>query len=237
MAIRQVDVPAELQAAAEMLCVRWTLALPTAIASLALATAISFGGVMRSPPVMVVGLALVVGSAQSVVVAAAEDAWKGGSADLRHALRRTVAKAPTLLALFTLVVLLALIPFSLSFVLIGTPLILVLAFVLMFALPAAIVGGESASGAIAASFRLTRAHLTPGLAAFVAILVAMALGRIVSGALLRIPFVGVYATFVVGGFTSAYAALVAVRFYELLRERPEDRLSADASDFSHFPGR
>jgi hypothetical protein len=47
----------------------------------------------------------------------------------------------------------------------------------MFALPATIVGDRSASSAIAASCRLTHAHLMPALAAFVAIPVAMALGR------------------------------------------------------------
>jgi hypothetical protein len=52
----------------------------------------------------------------------------------------------------------------------------------MFAPPATIVGDGSASSAIAASSRLNRAHLMPALAAFVAILVAMALGRAASAA-------------------------------------------------------
>jgi hypothetical protein len=56
-------------------------------------------------------------------------------------------------------------------------LILALAVFPMFALPATIVGDGSASSATAASSRLTHAHLMPALAAFVAILVAMALGR------------------------------------------------------------
>jgi hypothetical protein len=246
MVIRQIDAVAELQAAAELLIARWTLALPTAIASFvvglfivaivatvlvsalgAVALAGRPGGVAAllgagalTAAAGCIGLVLVVGFAQAVVIAASEDAWHGRSPDFGRAIGRAVTKLPTLIVLFVLVLLLAVIPVMLSFVLIGVPLLLALGFFLMFALPAVIVGGESATGAIASSFRLARANLTPALAAFVAIIIATAIGRIADAMFLHIPLIGLLVTFFVGGLTAAYSALVSVRFYDLLHDAP-----------------
>lgn len=247
MVIPRINVVAELQAAAELLLARWTLALPTAIASLAvgvfvvavvaavIASVIAAGalaghtggiaafvgvGALSALATAVV-LVLLVGFAQAVVIAAAEDAWHGRSPDFRAAIMRTLGKSPTLIALFVLVLLLALIPIMLSFVVIGLPLLLALSFFLMFALPAVMIGNESAPGAIATSFRLARANLGPALAAFAAILVATAIGRIADATFLHIPLLGLIVTFFVGGLTAAYSALVSVRFYDLLRGAPE----------------
>lgn len=242
MVIRQIDAVAELRAAAELLIARWTLALPTAIASFAvglfvvaivatvLVSALGAGVLAGRPGGVAallgagaitaaagcVGLVLLVGFAQAVVIAASEDAWHGRSPDFGRAIGRALVKLPTLIALFVLMLMLALIPLVLSLVLIGFPLLLALGYFLMFALPAVIVGDESAVGAIASSFRLVRTNLGPALAAFIAILLATALGRIADAMFLHIPLLGLIVTFFVGGLTAAYSALVSVRFYDLL---------------------
>lgn len=244
MVIRQINAVGELQAAAELLAARWTLALPTAVASFivglfivaivatVLVSALGAGALAGHPGGIAallgagaltaaagfVGLVLIVGFAQAVVIAASEDAWQGRSPDFARAIGRALTKLPALIALFVLVLLLAVIPMMLSLVLIGVPLLLALGFFLMFALPAVIVGDESATGAIASSFRLARANLAPALTAFVAIIVATAIGRIADAMFLHIPLIGLIVTFFVGGFTAAYSALVSVRFYDLLHD-------------------
>jgi hypothetical protein len=246
MVIRQIDAFGELQAAAHLLRERWTLALPTAIASLCvglivvmllaslvasavgvsagaaaghgLGVAAFLGAGLVSLLVSVVASVLFVGLSQVVVMVAAEDAWQGRQPDYGAAIGRTIGKLPTLIALFILCALLAIIPLALSVVFIGVPLLLVLGFFLMFALPAVVVGNESASGAIRSSFHLVRANLTPSIAAFVAILVVIASGKIIDAAFLHIPLIGLIITFFIGGLTYAYAALVSVRFYDLFRQ-------------------
>jgi len=154
-----------------------------------------------------------------MVIAVAEDAWQGRAIDFGAALKKTLLKTPVLVLLFACIVLLAAIPVALSFVLIGIPMLIVLGFFLIYALPAGVVGSESAIGAIGASFRLVRENLAPSLAAYAAMMAALMIGRTVDATALHIPIVGLIATFFVGGATSAYAALVAVRFYDLLSAR------------------
>ena len=245
MVVRQIDPLAELQTAAELLFKRLTLAIPTALASFivgfliiavvltaiaSLVGAAAMGGEHPSALAAFLGagalaisgsflaIVMIIGFAQAIVIAAAEDAWNGREPDFSLALTRTVQASPKLLALFVLMLALAVIPFMLSFVLIGIPLLFALGFFMMFALPAAVVGGETATGAIASSFRIVRANLGPALVAYVGMVVAAVIGRIADTTLVHFPLIGLIAAFFIGGLTSAYAALVAVRFYELLRD-------------------
>jgi hypothetical protein len=247
MVARQVDAVAELGAAAQLLASRWTLALPTAIASLIAgmfflfvltalvasafiagagartghaASGLAFlGAGLASGAVTLIVIVVLVGLAQAIVIAASEDAWQGRPPDFGAAIGKAIAKIPSLVALFVLLALLALIPLLLSFMVIGIPLLLVLGFLMMYALPALMVGNRRAVEAIAESYHLTRAHLAPSAVAFVGIVAAMVLGRVVDAAFLHVPLLGLVVTFVVGGVTAAFAALVSVRFYDLLRTR------------------
>ena len=245
MVVRQLDPLTELQTAAELLFARWTLAIPTALASFvvgflliavvltaiaSLAGAAVLGGDHPSALAAFLGtgalaiagsflaIVLIIGFAQSIVIAAAEDAWNGREPDFNRALTRTLHVLPTLVALFVLLLALAVIPFMLSFVLIGIPLLFALGFFMMFALPAVVVGGESAIGAIASSFQIVRTNLGPTLVAYIGMVVATVIGRLADTMLVHFPLIGLIGAFFIGGFTSAYAALVAVRFYELLRD-------------------
>jgi hypothetical protein len=84
-------------------------------------------------------------------------------------------------------------------------------------IPAIVLGGEDAVGAIGISLRIGSRHPGPTLAAFGAIVAAFLVGRFVDAFCIHVPGLGLITAFVVGGFTAAYGALVQARFYALLR--------------------
>lgn len=245
MVAQQFDAARELENAFRALTDRWTLALPTAIASLIIAAIVFFligavivsgvaaamfghGAAMlaaieagaTSVAIAVGAIAIISTIAHAMVMAAAHDVWAGREPDFTAAFRLTINRFPALLIVAFLVALLYAIPVALSFVLIGIPLLFVLGYFLMYARAAIVIGGEDALTAIGTSFRLASTHTGPSLVAFAGIIAAFIIGRIVDAFTIHIPGLGLVTAFFIGGFTAAYIALVEVRFYEILRNAP-----------------
>jgi hypothetical protein len=241
MVAQKFDATRELEAAARILFSRWTLALPTAFGSLAIAAIVFFvigavlvsgiaallvgnGGALAAlwagastVVFAMVAITLISTAAHAVVLAAAHDAWAGREPDFGAAFRVTLARFPALLVAAFATALLYAIPVALSLLLVGIPLLFVLGYFLMYVRAAIIVDGEDGLTAIATSFRMTTTHSGPSLVAFGGIIAAFIVGRIVDAATIHLPGVGLLTAFFVGGLTAAYIALVEVRFYELLR--------------------
>jgi hypothetical protein len=245
MVAQQIAPARELEDAARILVNRWTLALPTALASLAIAAFVFFviGAVIVSGVAAVLmgrnaGAVLALGAgastilfgvvaiglistvAHAMVMAAAHDAWAGRDPDFGAALRLTLARFPALLVAGFVVSLLYVIPVVLSFVLIGIPMLFVLGYFLMYVRAAIVIGGQDGLTAIGTSVRLASSRIGPSLVAFAGIIGVFILGRIVDAATIHLPVIGLLTAFFVGGATAAYIALVEVRFYELLRAEP-----------------
>ena len=241
MIAQPIDATRELEAAAKILYARWTLALPTAFASLAIAGIVFFviGAVVvtgiaallmdRAGAVAALGagastvgfavlaIALVSTAAHALVLAAADDAWAGRDPDYGAAFRVTLARFPALLVAAFATALLYAIPVVLSFFIVGIPLLFVLGYFLMYVRAAIIIGGEDGLTAIATSFRMASSRSGPSLVAFGGMIAAFIIGRIVDAATIHLPGIGLVTAFLVGGATAAYIALVEVRFYDLLR--------------------
>jgi hypothetical protein len=246
MVTRSIDAMAELQNAFQALTKNWILALPTGVASL-IATAfflfvvaatlasVAGAGILGSNNAGGAGAALagaggltaIVGGiiivlllllANATVVGAAENVWRGQPADLSGGLQRAMNKLPALFVLFLIGIVAAIICGVLVIALgLGILLALVLGFFFMYAIPAIVVGNQGAVEALGTSYRLVRANIQASLTAFLGIIVVSIVGDIVIRLFHFIPLLGVIVAFFVGGLTAAYAALVAVRFYDLLR--------------------
>ena len=164
-------------------------------------------------------LAIVVLSslASAVVIAAAQNVWEGRDPDFRAAWLLTLRRLPDLFAALVLCGLIAIVPIALCVVLIGFPMLLVVSYLLMYVIPAIVIGGENAPSAIRTSFRLTTANGNVSLVAFGGIVAAFFVGRFVDAFCIHVPGLGLLTAFAVGGFTAAYGALVRARFYALLR--------------------
>ncbi|HZX68752.1 MAG TPA: hypothetical protein VFE70_07700 [Candidatus Elarobacter sp.] len=240
--VAQFDAVRELENAFRVLAARWTLALPAAIGSLLIAGIIFFviGAVVVSAIAAAVmgsgsgaiavieagatSAALGIGAiavasmiAHAMVMAAARDAWDERDPDFSAAFRLTLDRFPALLVISFLIALLYAVPVVLSLLLIGIPLLFVLGYFLMYARAAVVVGGEDPLTAIATSFRLSTTHAGPSFIAFLGIIAAFIIGRIVDAATIHVPGIGLLTAFFVGGATAAYIALIEVRFYTLLR--------------------
>jgi hypothetical protein len=242
----QIDPVGELQRAAELLFKNWVLAIPTAVVSLAIgivcflvvASAIAtvfvggvvgghlgagLAGLLAAAPLLLLFAAaaiVLMALAQAVVVRAAEDVWEGRPLDLAASFGAITGRIVPLVGALALSFLVLLIPLALSAVIIGVPLVLIAAYFLMYVIPAVVLGGESASGALSASFAIAKANTGPSIVAFVGILVAGIAGSVVNTIFAHVPLLNIVVAFAVGGLTSAYAALVAARFYTLLRPVP-----------------
>jgi hypothetical protein len=246
-----IDPPAELQRAASLLFKNWMLAIPTAAASLIIgiiqvffiagifATALVGGAVagrggagiaaiLAALPLLAVFFVVAVLLtliAQAVVVHASEDVWEDRGVDLARSFSVALGRLAALIGAFLLVLLIMIIPIALCFVIIGIPLVLIALYFLMYVVPAIVLGNESPTGAIGASYRIARENVGPSLFALLGIVVAIIIGAIVEGLFGRAPsWLQLLVALIVGGFTSAYAALVAARFYTLLR--PQTSLAA-----------
>jgi len=238
-----IDAPAELQRAAELLFKNWMLALPTALASLIIGilALFAFGTVFASAmagglvagrtgaglaavlaALPMLALYLVIAGvltilAQAIVIHAAEDAWEGRPLDFGRSLSVATSRLVPLIGAFILVGLVMIIPVALMVVLIGFLLLLVAAFFLMYVLPAVVLGDQGAAGALTESYRIARENVVPSLIAFIGIIVAAVLGGIINGLLHHGAILSLLGSLIVGGFVSAYIALVSARFYMLLR--------------------
>lgn len=249
-----IDSGTELQRAFDILVKNWLLALPTAIASLAALFFVAF--LVASIAASVIGLgvgsegrhlglgaalfgagtfaalggfiAIVVLSmlAQAVVVHGAEEAWLGRPVDLVASFGVAVARLPALVVSGIAIMLIMLIPIALSVVLIGIPLVIVAGFFLIYVLPAIVIGNESGIAAIGTSYRLAKDNFGPSAIAAIAIILSIALAQAINISLGHVPVIGWIAAFLVGGFSSAFGALVASRFYTLLTGMAEPTVTA-----------
>lgn len=174
---------------------------------------IAAGGATFIIGIVVLGLLALL--AQAIVIAGAERVWHGQPADLAGGAGRAFSKLPPLILLFILGAIVFMI--CAIIIVIGWIAAIVLAFLFMYTVPAIIVGNEGVMQALGTSSRIVRANVGPSALAFVACLVVGIVGGIVSRLFLHIPVLGYIVYLVIGGFTSAYAALVIVRFYDVLR--------------------
>lgn len=157
--------------------------------------------------------------AQAVIIGGAEHVWHGEPPDLAGGFSKALSKLPHLIVLFLIAAVISVVCGVLILALgLGVVLGILLLFFFMYALPAVVVGNESAFQALGTSARLVRANLGPSIIAFLAIFVV----NIIASIILRIfdamlPILAVIVNLVVGGLMSAFAALVVVRFYDLVR--------------------
>jgi hypothetical protein len=245
----RIDVGAELRRALELLQRHWVLAIPPAVASLLFAVFVVFvvasvvlgltGAVMLAanggvghPLGALVGLGslslvlvlpllmLLLFVANALTVVAAEDAWEGRAPDFGHAFGVVLRKLPDLLLVGIAIGVLAIVPALLAVVGIGLLLLAALGYLTMYALPAIVLGGESGLGALSASYRLVRSDWATSAIVFAVMLGVALAGQIANALMIHLPLVNLVSSFAIGGFTSAYTALIAARFYGLQRARP-----------------
>jgi hypothetical protein len=240
MSVRPAISPAdELQRAAEVLSKNWTLALPTALASVVLSAILIFvvvavvgslllgsfaGGHLGAAAglgsgVIVAGCAGLLGVgllviAQAVVIHASEDAWQGRSPNLAASLGAVLGRLPDLLVA---TIIMGVIAVVLCVTVIGIPFTFVEGYFFMYAAPAVILGGESGTRALGTSIRIARSRVGESFVGFLGLIAAGIVGAIANSLVGHIPIVNLVTAFAIGGLTSAYAALVQARFYDLLR--------------------
>ncbi len=245
MVTRPFDPVAELQNAFQALIKNWILAVPTGLAALvataffvfvvaaSLASFMGAGALGGFHPgaagalLGVGGLTMVIGDliiallfilAHATVMGGAENVWHGQPADLSAGLSKAFSRLPTLIGLFLIAIVAAFVC-SLLVVALGLGLLLglLLLFFWMYALPAIVISNQGAWESLGTSYRLVRANFGPSITAFLGIIVAVIIGQIIVWLFHAIPPLAVVVALIVGGFTYAYAALVSVRFYDLLR--------------------
>ncbi|HXW51626.1 MAG TPA: hypothetical protein VEJ41_06505 [Candidatus Acidoferrales bacterium] len=235
MVNRQIDGMGELQSAFSLLFKNWILAIPPAIVALAagiyfavivagMVGGILAAGAMGTTPnfgalfggggllillgVLVILLLSVL--ALAIVIGAAERVWHGQPADLAGGISKALSKLPSLILLFIIFGIIGIIPF------IGWLVDLVLAFFWFYAMPGIVLGNLGTTQAMSASWKLASANAGPTITALLGIIVVNIIGGIINVVCVHIPILGLIVSFVVGGLTSAYAALVIVRFYDLV---------------------
>jgi hypothetical protein len=102
--------------------------------------------------------------------------------------------------------------------LIGLPLLLLLGYFLMYVPAAVLIGNEGGVAAIKTSFRLTTQRVGESAIAWLGMFLAMIAGSIANSIAIHIPIVNLIAGFAIGGFTSAYSALLSVSYYLALKD-------------------
>jgi len=242
---RPIDAMAELQNAFQALFKNWILAVPTGVATLVATAFFLFvviatlgslvgagvvGGMSPKAAMALAGaggLTFIVGGvvifilyllACAAVMAAAEDVWRGQAADLASGISTAFRKLGPLLVLFLISIVVGVICIVLVLALgLGIILAILLSFFWMYALPAIVIGNQGALQALGTSYHLVRQNLAPSLTAFLGIAVVTFIGEFVTRLFHGVPALAVIIAFAVGGLTYAYSALVAVRFYDLLR--------------------
>lgn len=153
--------------------------------------------------------------AQAVVIGGAERVWHGQPPDLTGGIGRALGKLPALILLFIIGAIVFVI--CAIIIIVGWIGGLVLAFFAMYTVPAIVVGNEGVFAAIGSSFRIVSRNIGPSLLAFLAIFVVSFVGSIIERLFLHGLWLYAVAATIIGGLTSAYAAIVLVRFYDVLR--------------------
>ncbi len=250
----------ELQRDAELLLKHWVLAIPTAVASLlmvlivflsllsALATtAAGYAAGGHTGTAVGLGTGLLIGAglfllgslalyvAQAMVVAASPSVLADQPPNLGTALRVTLARMPDLSVAAIACFALAIVPLALCIVLIGFPLLIVLGYFLMYVVPAVIVGGEGGIDAIKTSFRITTTRVGESLIGWLGMILAIVAGSIANTLVVHIPILNLIAGFAIGGFTSAYSALLGVSFYLGLKDAGATAAQAPPASYGGPP--
>jgi len=239
MIARQFDPVAELQSAFTVLTKNYVLAvipLVSLVVCLALfgvvaivvggsALLASFGSLQSNPMALwtvlaaslpFFGLAALVAFvialiADAATVAAAESAWSTGVADLSGGFSRAMSKLGDLVVAG---IVLCLICAVIAITIVGP---LILLFLMLYVLPAIVVGGESAFQAMGTSWNLATKNFGATFAAFIGIVLVGIVAAIVNSIISHIPILGVIISLAINGLLGAFGALVVVRFYDLLR--------------------
>jgi hypothetical protein len=243
MAVRQVDPMAELTSSFQLLLKNWTLAAPPlAVGLVVLVLVLVMGGasllaMMGGAGMMAgnnsdagagamaaglgalfgtLGLAVLVGAVLGVIAnaatcSAADDAWNGRTINLGASVSRALGMFLNLLV-FIVIVGLACGIVAITFV--GP---LVVAVLMMYGLPAIVIGGRSGIDAISDSFQMVTKNFGPSAMAFLGLIAAFVVVGIVNVIVGHIPFIGTLISLVLGALVSAFVAVVTVRFYTLLR--------------------
>lgn len=142
---------------------------------------------------------------------AAESAWQSGAADVSAGFARALGKVGDLI-LYGIV-------FCIIMAVIGWTVLgaLALFFLMLYTVPAIVVGGESAFAAMGTSWNMATKNAGPTFAAFIGIILAWIVVFIVDMVLGHIPILGWIVQLVLNALLGGFAALVVVRFYDLLR--------------------
>jgi hypothetical protein len=247
----------ELQRCGEMLFKYWIIAVPPALASLAIVLVVfativtlvgsalagaflggdhpsagagigfGFGSILGLGGVCLGFVALNV--AQAVTMHASLDAFADRRPNLGASFRAIAPRLGDLSLSMLISFVLMLVPIALCFVLIGIPLVLVAVFFLIYVQAAVVLGGESAIGAIATSARIATTHVGHTIVLAIGVIVVSVGGSIANGLLVHIPLVNVLTGFAIGGLTSAFVAMATARFYVVLRDLPRDSPFVPAS--------
>jgi hypothetical protein len=149
--------------------------------------------------------------ANGAAVAASESAWQSGTADVGGGFSRALAKLGDLVVL---AIALGFMCIVIGWTGIG---LIAIGFLMLYTLPAVIVGGESAFQAIGTSWNMATKNAGPTFAAFIGIILVYFVGLIVNMIIGHIPILGWIAQLVINALLSVYVSLVTVRFYDLLR--------------------
>jgi hypothetical protein len=243
MAVRQVDPMAELSSSFQLLLKNWILAAPPfAVSLIVLVLVLVMGGasllaMMGGAGLMAnsnsdagagamaaglgalfgtLGLAILVGVVLGVIAnaatcSAADDAWNGRTINLGTAVSRALGTFVNLL-LFLVIVGVACAIVAVTFV--GP---LIVAVLMMYGIPAIVIGGQSGISAITESFQIVTKNFGPSAMAILGVIAAAIVVGIVNVIVGHIPFIGILISSVLGALVSAFAAIVTVRFYSLLR--------------------
>jgi hypothetical protein len=241
----------ELQRCVEMLVKYWILAVPPALASLAIvlvtfATLLTLIGSTVAGALLggnqhagegagagfgfaaLLGLAgvmlgfVALNVSQAVTMHASLDAYADRTPDLQGSLRAVLPRLGDLSVSMLLCFLLLIVPAVLSLVLIGIPFLIVAGYFLIYVQAAVVLGGETAADAIGTSIRIGRTHVGHTLVLVLGAIAALIVGSVVNGIAVHLPLVNVVVGFVVGGFTSAFVAMASARFYVVLRDAPRE---------------
>ena len=235
----------ELQRCAGLLSKYWILAVPPAIASLAISLVIfatlvtlvgavvagilagghhaaegaglgfGFGSLAGLGGVALGFVALNV--SQAVVMHASLAALEDRPPDLAASFAAIVPRLGDLSVSMFVSFAILFVPFVLCFVLVGIPLVLCCVFFLLYVQAAVILGGEDGISAIATSIRIARTRVGETFVLAVGVIVVSVVASAVNSVAIHIPILNLIAGFAIGGLTSAFVALATARFYLALR--------------------
>ena len=253
MAVRQFDPMAELTASFQLLTKNWMLAAPLLAVTIVVVIIIfvmggaslltmggagllannnpdaaggaflaGLGGLFAS-----LGVAIAVGALLGIVAnaatcAAADDAWNGRPVDLSAAIGRGLAAFLNVLV-FCIIVAIPCIILGITFV--GP---IVIAVLMMYGIPAIVIGGQNGIGAIGESYRVVTKNFGPSAMAILGIIAAAVVTFIINAILGHIPIAGLIISAILNALVSAFAAIVLVRFYALLRGNASPMISTPA---------